>query len=81
MSHAKAFEPIMMLFWMLTQVAPRNYVLDGVQIPAHVEAILRDERARHAQDVPGHVWQLIYSEVTQQGAGQNQHDADASCMF
>jgi len=32
-SPAKAAEPIVMPFGMLTRVGPRNYVLDGVQIP------------------------------------------------
>ena len=30
----KMAEPIKMPFGMLTQMGPRNYVLDGVQIPA-----------------------------------------------
>ena len=34
-------EPIEMPFGKWTQVGARNHVLDGVQIPTHVEGILR----------------------------------------
>jgi len=47
----KAAEPIVMLFWMLTVVVPRNHVLDEVQLPTREErAILRTCLTRQSGD-------------------------------
>jgi len=40
-SHAKMVESIEMPFGLRTQVDPRNYILDGIQIPPWEGAILR----------------------------------------
>jgi len=66
LSPAKTAEPIVMPFGMWIPVGPRNDVLDGVQILAHEEAILRAKRIG-----PGHARTCSAVDVlkaTQQGA-------------
>jgi len=70
-SPAKAAEPIVMLFRILTLVGPRNYALDGILIPTCERAILRVKRGR-----PRTCLAVSIPKTTQQGKNCCVADAD-----
>jgi len=69
-------QPIQVTFGVWTWVGPRNHVLDG---SSHAKGQFWGRKGP-AQDMPRHVWRLIYWKGLRRG--QNQYGADAdSCVL